>query len=1126
MLELEPGDQVDIYRTPKVKDAVGWRGPATVISTINIPNGFVDVQWGGRAMSVRIPDVRKALSYLTSLDEGNSAIEVLRQFALTVVDKVVTFAYIINPAGEWQPSKAAQAHPDILRAGIHVGYNSFGIRGSGVRIGHGQAVLNGISGAGTITVLMWYLATDPQGYRTLQVRGHERLNLRVLFGENWLNYKFMQFLSCSKENSKKLHELDPEDPYLGQDPDPDNQHPQSPQQPDEDMSEPDADMPQPDEDMYDDDIMHDPPTYPKGPPPMPNRQPVSTGSTRREPVSTTSSQHTLPGAPPGPPPPKAPFPGRVWRTPMSTGRSMTPSPMSTDFPPPPKAPPDGRRGQETTSTQRSRTPFPSHTSRHRNEPTPIPIHTAGAKSSSTARSSMGWPGSSNTAPSTIPYSPPSTIPYSPQSSQAQAETMAQEPNLPFADSASDAESEASTVLAPEYLQKRPIPPRITPSFGKIQISSGDAMEETAHAQQMFSSETKCFGNGPWANHVSNSNTDGVEIEFSADMAKWIEDAPPVNEGEVLVIYITSKNKQKVMVEKVYDALTAADVRKYWPLVEEAIRKECAAFQSMGTYELQLREGAKNVCSSRWVHRFKIIDGVRSVKSRLTIRGFEDLSAGSENYAGTATRWSQRVIISVAIQKSWRIFITDVSTAFLRSMTFEQMAKEKGTQPREVSFVPPVGSETYFRELKGMSNYDPVKHVLRLLKPVYGLKDAPAAWKKQLNRVLSLAGGRQLLTDKCLWAWFSGTGTLVLLLSTHVDDLKGTGEPETTEKVLKFLEKEFGTLKTQYDNFTHCGIAHETDEETGHIIMHQHEYAKQLILMDTAPLISVDPSTPLNTLQHSQYLSLLGGASWMVQTRLDICVYICALQRAAKSPQAQHALRLVKVCKWIKRKSSQLLYKKLRTPTRISVASDAAFRKEDVKGLAMRGAVIMITEHDDSQPGGNCHILEWYARKQRRVTRSTFSAELNAASDAYEFAKLIAMTVAECVKPYPSIKTLVELEETGGFPVPINLTVDARSVFDALRAAEIKAPSEISLIMFLCQLKEAMLCHALSKLWWCDTHDMVADGLNKGAVSRQALLDLVNHGRWTLTKPAIGYTESRYIPIASQKTLVADPTDLS
>ena len=54
--------------------------------------------------------------------------------------------------------------------------------------------------------------------------------------------------------------------------------------------------------------------------------------------------------------------------------------------------------------------------------------------------------------------------------------------------------------------------------------------------------------------------------------------------------------------------------------------------------------------------------------------------------------------------------------------------------------------------------------------------------------------------------------------------------------------------------------------------------------------------------------------------------------------------------------------------------------------------------------------------------------------------------------------------------------------------------------------------------------MIADGLNKGAVSRQALLDLVNNGSWNLNKPAIGHTVSRYIPIASQQSPVGNPTD--
>ena len=79
-------------------------------------------------------------------------------------------------------------------------------------------------------------------------------------------------------------------------------------------------------------------------------------------------------------------------------------------------------------------------------------------------------------------------------------------------------------------------------------------------------------------------------------------------------------------------------------------------------------------------------------------------------------------------------------------------------------------------------------------------------------------------------------------------------------------------------------------------------------------------------------------------------------------------------KWVKRRKCPLRYAKLQSPFRIVVISDSAFRKEDKTGLAMRGAIVGIAEQHQTHPGGKIHVIEFYARKQRRVVRSTFSAE--------------------------------------------------------------------------------------------------------------------------------------------------------
>ena len=40
-----------------------------------------------------------------------------------------------------------------------------------------------------------------------------------------------------------------------------------------------------------------------------------------------------------------------------------------------------------------------------------------------------------------------------------------------------------------------------------------------------------------------------------------------------------------------------------------------------------------------------------------------------------------------------------------------------------------------RTIKGFENFDPSKETLYMIKPIYGLKDAPRAWRKKFHQVL-------------------------------------------------------------------------------------------------------------------------------------------------------------------------------------------------------------------------------------------------------------------------------------------------------------------------------------------------------------------------------------------------------
>ena len=165
-------------------------------------------------------------------------------------------------------------------------------------------------------------------------------------------------------------------------------------------------------------------------------------------------------------------------------------------------------------------------------------------------------------------------------------------------------------------------------------------------------------------------------------------------------------------------------------------------------------------------------------------------------------------------------------------------------------------------------------------------------------------------------------------------------------------------------------------------------------------------------------------------------------------------------------------------------------------------MIGLAEKNSDTLGGGFHLLEVFARKQRRVTRSTYGAELLALSDGVEFAKLVAIAFDELVVPKASLTDLIDREEKGLWTIQIEAVTDARSVRESVMNADYKVPKEDSLILTLLQLRESVAAGRIAKLWWCETSDMISDGLTKGAVSRNGIVQVCVTGSWRSQHAAI------------------------
>ena len=151
-----------------------------------------------------------------------------------------------------------------------------------------------------------------------------------------------------------------------------------------------------------------------------------------------------------------------------------------------------------------------------------------------------------------------------------------------------------------------------------------------------------------------------------------------------------------------------------------------------------------------------------------------------------------------------------------------------------------------------------------------------------------------------------------------------------------------------------------------------------------------------------------------------------------------------------------------------------------------------------------HLIEYVSARERHVTRSTFGAELFSACDVVDLSMLLACLLHQVDYGSMTPAKARECREANGWKLEIDLGLDAYSVYAAVTASQVKAPAEKALLSHVQYLRELLDRRIVKYIVWFDTRDMVADGLTKGAVERDALQEvmlgkfIVRHKqeRWT------------------------------
>ena len=93
--------------------------------------------------------------------------------------------------------------------------------------------------------------------------------------------------------------------------------------------------------------------------------------------------------------------------------------------------------------------------------------------------------------------------------------------------------------------------------------------------------------------------------------------------------------------------------------------------------------------------------------------------------------------------------------------------------------------------------------------------------------------------------------------------------------------------------------------------------------------------------------------------------------------------------------------------------------------------------------------------------------------------------------------LADLQEKGQLLLPMEVCIDAKSVFDALASDPIRTPAEKNLYIHLLAMSDLIKRGILTKVWWIDTKDMASDARTKGYIDREVVIQLGLCGAWEL-----------------------------
>ncbi|KAJ9543891.1 LOW QUALITY PROTEIN: hypothetical protein OSB04_023598 [Centaurea solstitialis] len=418
----------------------------------------------------------------------------------------------------------------------------------------------------------------------------------------------------------------------------------------------------------------------------------------------------------------------------------------------------------------------------------------------------------------------------------------------------------------------------------------------------------------------------------------------------------------------YGEAVSGNESKQW---QEAMKAEMQSMYDNQVWELTDLPQHCRAVGRKWVFKKKTdMDGkVHTFKARLVVKGFTQTHGidYDETFSPVAMLKSIRILMAISAYFNYEIWQMDVKTAFLNGKLTE---------------------DVYMEQPEGFEDPKNPNKVCKLLKSIYGLKQASRSWNLHFDERIKEFGFAKSEFEPCVYTKFSGS--IVTFLVLYVDDILLIGnDVPTLQSVKSWLSKCF-QMKDLGEAAYILGIKIYRNRSKRLIGLSQCTYIDKILKkfrMDESkkgfipmqhgivlsktqcPVSSQDQ----NRMKSVPYASAIGSIMYaMLCTRPDVAYSVSVTSRYQQNPGEPHWVAVKNILKYLRRtKDMFLVFGGSEDEISVTGYSDASFQTDRDDFRSQSGYVFTLN-------GG---AISWKSSKQDTIADSTTEAEYIATSDA-------------------------------------------------------------------------------------------------------------------------------------------------